>query len=152
MANYVGNMWSSLQEIDDRGNINIVSNEQAVGEQIVAFLLTRQGEDPFAPDYGLDFNLFQNLNDLDGDVWGFYVQGKIQEYIVGLNAVNVRVDVQPVDGKARVYIDYSTDLSNSRNTLTFPYHAYTGFQAGEANLADLLASVSINDNRFDGLR
>lgn len=151
MANYIGRMWSSLNEIDTRGGMNIVSDEESVGEQIIAFLLTRQGEDPFSPEYGLDFDIFQNLNELDGDVWAFYIQGKLQQQIVGLNAIRVSVDIEPRDGRARVDIIYSTDLSNDRNTLTFPYHAYTGLQSGDADVTDFIDSISLNGNRFNGL-
>jgi hypothetical protein len=150
-ASYVGNMWSSLQELDDRGGVNIVTNEDAVGEAIVAFLLTRKGEDPFAPEYGLDIDIFSNLNDFDADIWGFYVQEQLKQQIVGLNALNVRSTVEPVDGRIVVNIDYSTDMSNARNTLTFPYHTYTGTQSGDANIADFIESIALNGNRFRGL-
>jgi hypothetical protein len=144
-------MWSSLQETDARGGMNIVASEVAVGESIIAYLLTKKGEDPFAPEYGLDIEIFSNLNDFDADIWAFYVQDKLKQYVVGLSAINVSVAIEPIDGKATAYINYTTDISNSRNTLTFPYHTYTGVQSGDANILDFLDSITINDNRFSGL-
>jgi hypothetical protein len=151
VASYIGNMWSSLQEIDERGGMNIVSNEAAVGEAIVNFLLTRKGEDPFAPEYGLDIEIFSNLNDFDADIWGFYVQEKLKQEVPGLNGLNVNSIVEPSEGKVVLKIDYSTDLSSSRNTLAFPFHTYTGIQSGDTNVEDFIESISLNGSRFRGV-
>lgn len=152
MPSYVGNMWSSLTEIGSRGQMNIVGNEVAIAEGIVAFLLTRWGEDPFNPDYGLDFNLFENFNEFDADAWGYYIQDKLFKYIAGISGVNVRVTTDPIEGRAQININYATDRSSSVRTLTFPYHVYTGLQNGDAAIEDFIESISLNNNRFTGLR
>lgn len=144
-------MWSSLNALDDRGRMNIITDEAAIGEQIMAFLLTRKGEDPFAPDYGLDFGLFENLNDLDADVWSFYIQGQLTQYVAGLKAVAVGVSVDEGNGKIQIAIDYQTDSSNTRNTLTFPYHLYTGTGRGDTTIDEFLDTISLNGRRFEGV-
>ena len=151
MASYIGNMWSSLVPINGQQQMNIVSEEEAIGESIINFLLTGKGEDPFAPEYGIDFQLFQSFEDADADIWGFYIQEQLRQYVVGLRSVVVRVDLDPREGRARINIDYSTDLSNSRNTLAFPYHRYTGIQIGSTSINDFVSSIALNNSYFKGI-
>lgn len=151
MANYIGNMWSSLEELDERGALKIVANEEAIAEQIICFLLTRVGEDPFNLDFGLDINIFENLNDFDPELWAFYVEGKLRQHIPGISGLNVIADVEPIDGRARVRIDYGADLSVGTNSLTFPYHQYAGVPQGATDLTAFIESIALNGDSFRGL-
>lgn len=144
-------MWSSLKELDDRGGMNIVSNEDAIAEQIVSFLLTRLGEDPFNPNWGLDDRVFANFNEMDADLWGFSIKSRLYESIAGINGIDVRVAIDPTEGRARINIDYTTNLNSSINTLTFPYHTYIGLRQGDVPIEEFIDSIAFPGQQFRGL-
>ena len=151
MANYIGKMWSSLKGLDDRGGMNIVSGEEAIAEQIVTFLLTRLGEDPFNPNWGLDARIFANLNEFDADLWAFSIKSILYESIAGISGINVRVSIEPIEGRAQINIDYITDLNSSARTLTFPYHVYAGLQQGDVSIEEFIDSIAFSGRNFTGL-
>ena len=144
-------MWSSLTELDDRRGMNIISNEDAIAEQIVSYLLTRLGEDPFDPDWGLDARLFANFNEMDADLWGFAIKSKLYDSIAGISGIDVKVDLEPVEGRAQININYATDLNSSTHTLTFPFHTYIGLQAGDVSMDEFIDSIALPGRKFTGL-
>lgn len=144
-------MWSSLKELDSRNGMNIIGNEDAIAEQIVTYLLTSKGEDPFNPEWGLDAQLFANFNEFDADVWALMIKSKLYESIGGVSGINVRVVLDPAEGRAQINIDYATNTNSSVNTLTFPYHTYTGLQQGNSSIEEFIDSIAIGGQRFNGL-
>lgn len=151
--NFLGNFWSGFPAMLAGGEMNIVGGEQTIAAAIIDVCLTRKGEIPHRPDYGLSPELFGSFNDVDLDYWSTLAYQEIWESVPGLGELLVNVDASSEsDGRFSVTIEYSTRNGyDRRSAIVFPYSTYLGANY-DSSLSEFLAGVSINGQIFDGIK
>jgi phage baseplate assembly protein W len=147
--NYLGRLWNPIAPANRHGGINIISGEETVAAMIVMLCLTRRGEDPFNPDYGLDLDLFGRIEDVDPDYWASQVAEAIWKWVPGIAGIRVELAANSNAGKLSAQIIYRSKNALAENTLTVPYHLYTGAVYYE-DTQTFLSGISLNGNNFRG--
>lgn len=150
---FLGSFWSGFPATLTNGEMNIVSGKDTIAAAIIDVCLTRKGEIPHRPDYGLSPELFGSFNEVDLDYWSTIAYQDISDNIPGLDLLFVNVDASnEADGRFSVSIEYSTRNSyDRRSAIVFPYSTYLGVDY-ESSLSEFLAGISIDGQPFKGVR
>lgn len=135
------------------GEINVASGQETIAAAIIDVCLTRKGEIPHRPDYGLSPELFGSFNDIDLDYWSTLAYQEIWENVPGLGELYVNVNASDeAEGRFSVSIEYSARNGyDRRSSIVFPYSTYLGADY-DSSLNEFLAGVSINGQIFAGVR
>jgi phage baseplate assembly protein W len=148
--NYLGSLWNPVAPANRLGGMNIVSGEATVAALIVGLCLTKQGEDPYNPSYGLSLDLFGRIEDVDPDYWASQVAEAIWKWVPGVVGVRVDVSADSFNGKLAASITYQSKNAFGQNLLVFPYHLYTGAIYYE-DKQTFLNGISLNGDTFGGI-
>ena len=126
---FLGSGWKFPPQLDARGRIQLVHQEQDIEEAVRLILSTRFGERPMRPEFGSDlFTLVFAPNDAA-------TAGLARRYVMeSLARWEPRIEVTEVlagpdsDGPERLLIDiyYRVLATNAERNLVFPFYVIPG--------------------------
>lgn len=137
-------------------SMNFVEAERAVSSRILAVLLTRQGELPLLPWFGISPTLFQSLSESTPQFFVYHAEASIMEanraLMMGVGHVSVKINDQT---KYTETLDVNIEFSMASptkelNTLSFDFVSYQESLKG-VSLLNFKQSVSLNQSTFYGL-
>ncbi len=126
---HIGNQTTFYPYENERGEINVVSGSQAVGQRILHVLLTRPGEDPLHPNWGIAPDLFKPQNQDTAIAFAYQVQQILirlnKEAKIGFEALQVEVDDTGIaTGHLKIKIMFRAVGAPYNNVLTFGFWEY----------------------------
>lgn len=126
---FLGSGWKFPPQLDSRGRIALVHQEQDVEEAIMMILRTQKGERPMRPQFGSDLHLLAFMPN-DASTQGMacrYVREALSWWEPRIEVLDVQADSDPND-PARMLINVSYRLlaTNSERNLVFPYYVIPG--------------------------
>lgn len=138
--------------------MNFVTAERAVSSRILAVLLTRQGELPLLPWFGISPTLFQSLSDINAQFFVHHAQTAI---LAANRALRLGIGqvVLSVNDQGRYTETFDVDVtfsvagiggSNELNTLSFDFASYRDSLQG-LDIIEFKRSVSLNEQTFYGV-
>lgn len=136
--------------------MNFVAAERAVSSRILAVLLTRQGELPLLPWFGISPTLFQSLSDVVPQFFVHHAQTAILDanraLHLGVGQVSVSINNQDRYTET-LDVDVTFTVvgpSNELNTLSFDFASYKNSLRG-LDIIEFKQSVSLNEQTFYGV-
>lgn len=148
---FLGSSWSLWPPHDERRQLNIVSGTRKITSDILSVCLTRRGECPLHPDYGIAPELFQPLSDYSPQYWVYHLEEEISKWVEGLEILSVEVaDKFDYTNELRTVISFVPKIQPDNNILTFGFYQYQGAVWGN-DVKSFLDQVALNGERFDGL-
>ena len=147
---FLGNSWSLWPPHNERGQLNIVSGLSKITSDIISVCLTRKGECPLHPDYGIAPELFQPLSDYDSQYWVYHLQNEIIKWVEGLQSLTVDIaENADSNNSLGVVIEFIPLLRPDTNILTFGFYEYQG-AVWSQGIEQFMDGVGINGQRFRG--
>jgi hypothetical protein len=126
---FLGSGWKFPPQLDARGRIKLVHQEQDVEESISLILSTRFGERPMRPEFGSDlFTLIFAPNDAStGGLARRYVMESLARWEPRIEVTQVTAEPDPLDS-SRLLIDisYRVLATNAERNLVFPFYTIPG--------------------------
>ena len=141
---YIGNQ-TTFYPYDFRGQVNVVSEKKAIAARILHVLLTRPGEDPIHPDWGIAPDLFQPHTQSAAITFAYQAQEilvRLNELgKIGFEALQVKVnDTGALSGKINIEVYFRPTRAAENNVLTFGYWEY---QQVDNNIEAFLNTVDL---------
>ncbi len=148
---FFGNAWTWVPSHDDHGDPNIISGVRVITHSILWLLLTRKGEDPIHPDFGLAPRLFDPLSSYDPEYWVYNVEQEVSKWIAGIQTFTVRVSgYDAIDNQLQTEIYFTPESEPSTHLLTFPYYQYQDAVLN-GNSTAFFSSLALKGQLFTGL-
>lgn len=126
---FLGSGWKFPPQLDSRGRVALVHQEQDVEEAIQMILRTRKGERPMRPQFGSELHLLAFMPN-DAATQGMacrYVREALSWWEPRIELVNVTADADPNDPACmRISVDYRLPATNSERNLVFPFYVIPG--------------------------
>ena len=126
---HIGNQTTFYPYENKNGEVNIVSGSEAVASRILHVLLTRPGEDPVHPTWGIAPDLFKPQNQDTAIAFVYQAQEILvrinEEAKIGLEALKVEVEDNGVaTGKLSIKVTFRPVGAAFNNVLTFGFWEY----------------------------
>ena len=126
---FLGSGWKFPPQLDARGCIQLIHQEQDIEEAIRLILSTRFGERPMRPEFGCNlFSLVFAPNDAaTAGLARRYVMESLARWEPRIEVTEVITRVDPAD-PARLLIDigYHVRATNAEFNLVFPFYTIPG--------------------------
>jgi uncharacterized protein len=126
---FLGAGWKFPLELDARGRIALVYEEDDVVEAVRMILLTQKGERQMRPEFGSELHRLQfaPANATTCGLASRYAQEALTRWEPRIESVNARTWVDP-DEPSRLLIDvhYILRTDNSERNLVFPFYVIPG--------------------------
>jgi phage baseplate assembly protein W len=126
---FLGSGWKFPPDLDSRGRIALVHQEQDVEEAIRIILRTRKGERPMRPQFGSDLHLLMFMPN-DASTQGLacrYVRESLGWWEPRIEVLDVQARTDPSDaGRMLLNVAYRIPATNSERNLVFPFYVIPG--------------------------
>ena len=147
---FIGSSWSLWPPHTESLRMNIVSGTRKITSDILSVCLTRKGECPLHPDYGIAPELFQPFSDYSPQYWIYHLEEEIAKWVEGLESLSVEVDNDfNSTNELKTIIRFAPRMQPDNNILTFGFYQYQGAVWG-SDFQSFLDQVSLNSERFSG--
>lgn len=126
---FLGSGWKFPPQLDSRGRIKLVHQEQDVEEAIRIILTTRFGERPMRPEFGSDlFSLVFAPNDAStGGLARRYVMESLARWEPRIEVTQVEAAPDRTDSsRLLINIHYRILATNAERNLVFPFYTIPG--------------------------
>jgi phage baseplate assembly protein W len=126
---FLGSGWKFPPRLDNRGQIEVVHEEQDVEEAIKLILMTRKGERPMRPEFGCEIHdlVFAPNDPSTTGLARRYVQEALGMWEPRIDVLDVRTAPGRGDGSAIVLdIRYHVIATNTERNLVFPFYTIPG--------------------------
>ncbi|BDI34266.1 hypothetical protein CCAX7_63170 [Capsulimonas corticalis] len=122
---FLGAGWKFPPQLDSRGQIELVSQEQDVAEALRIILMTRKGERAMRPDFGSElFSLQFAPNDATtAGLARRYAQEAVEMYEPRIEVKEVHAAPDPENPeRLLISIAYHIHATNADRNLVFPFY------------------------------
>lgn len=121
---YLGTGWNFPLKINLQGGIGLCSADQDIKQAIQIILRTELGERVYRPDFGCRlFELtFAPMNTRTLFLIRLYVREAIEVWEPRIDLEEVRVDPDPVAGKADITVNYRLKKTHEPGSLVYPFY------------------------------
>jgi len=122
---FLGSGWKFPPQLDARGNIALVHEEQDVEEAIRMILLTNKGERMMRPEFGSELAtlVFAPNDAATAGLARRYVTEALARWEPRIKVAEISVAPDEADpGCMRIGIRYRLRATNSERNLVFPYY------------------------------
>ena len=126
---FLGSGWKFPPQLDSRGRIELVHQEQDIEEAIRMILLTNKGERPMRPEFGSElFRLMFSPNDAaTAGLARRYVQEALARWEPRIEVEEVEAGPDPRNpNRLLLNIHYHVRATNSERNLVFPFYVIPG--------------------------
>jgi phage baseplate assembly protein W len=116
-------------QVDSRGEITLVSNEQDIEQAIRIILGTRRGERVMRPDFGCRVHelLFEPRDATTASLVRSYVQDALSFWEPRIQLVRVETYLDNAnDGAILVEIEYLVKATHDRRSIVYPFEIVLG--------------------------
>jgi phage baseplate assembly protein W len=122
---FLGTGFAFPLQVNQRGGLQMVRQEQDIMQAIVIILMTRKGERKFRPTFGCDIhNLI--FAPMDANTFGlvsFHVRDALEMWEPRINVNEVVAIPDPEDpGRLLINIEYTIRATNDERNLVFPFY------------------------------
>lgn len=122
-GSFLGCGWSFPPRFTREG-VEMVADEEDIGESLVILLSTALGERTMRPDYGCSLrrHVFSILDSGEKSLIEDAVRKAILFHEPRISVERIDVERDPLDqGRALVQVAYVVEATNNRRNLVFPY-------------------------------
>jgi hypothetical protein len=150
---FLGQSWSLWPPQGLRG-FNFVQNLDKIASDIMTVCLTRKGDRPLYPDYGIAPDLFDPLSTYPVEYWLYHIQEEIIKWVEGIDVDLLRINVHPIvdsDNELATDIFFAPIIAPDQHILTFGFYSYQGAIWQNQSVENFLQDVSLDDRPFNGL-
>jgi len=145
---YLGNSWTLWQPYNLRGGMNIVSGTRKITSDILTVCLTRKGERPLHPTYGIAPELFEPLSNYAPQYWIYQISQEILNWVEGIEQLSVNTfDYEDYKNRLGTEISFIPQNVPDVNVLTFGFYEYQG-AVWNQSLDIFMDGVALNGSRF----
>lgn len=144
---FLGSQWSLWPPDNLRGGMNIVAGTWKVSSDIISVCLTKKGECPLHPSYGLAPDLFEPLSDYAPQYLVYNIDKEIMKWVEDIQKLTVELEYTDYKERINILVRFIPKFAPTLNTLTFGYYDYQGAIWGQ-NIDTFLDGVALNGKRF----
>jgi hypothetical protein len=145
---YAGSSLSLWPIHSPWGGLNFVSGFRKITHDILSVCLTRKGEDPIHPTFGLAPDIFDPMSGYPVQYWIYSVEEEIINRVAGIQDLRVEiVDFGDYRNELQTRITFTPSADPDSHVLTFGWFEYTG-AIWNQDLTTFLSDVRLDSSPF----
>ncbi|HTF04396.1 MAG TPA: GPW/gp25 family protein [Bacteroidia bacterium] len=126
---FLGQGWSFPPTFTRSGNtLELTKAEENIKESLMILLSTTLGERVMLSDYGANLNqqVFEPMDAAFAPFVSEIVSDAIDTYEPRIDLEGVDVDVEPLEGRVVLTVNYTIISTNTRSNIVYPYYLNEG--------------------------